>query len=115
MSLLRTFAHKLANTTFGQKSMAKADIQSILKQQPSMRVYVGLFITTISCFISLPALAFLTYLSVKLSKPVIVAIGGPIVFLLVHIMFGYGVYLSGKNYAKEVLQVATKRFLQKHT
>jgi len=45
----------------------------------------------------------------------IIAVGGPVVLLLVHIMFGVGVYLAGKNYALEVLQWATKRFLQKYT
>jgi hypothetical protein len=67
-----------------------------------------------SFLISLPALAFLTYLSVKLTKPIIIAVGGPVVFILVHIMFGVGVYLAGNNYALEILHWATKRFLQKY-
>jgi hypothetical protein len=50
---------------------------------------------------------------VKLSKPMTIAVGGPVVILLVHIMFGVGVYLAGQNFASEVLQWATKRFLQK--
>lgn len=67
-----------------------------------------------SYLIGLPALVFLSYLSVKLSKPMTIAVGGPVVFLLVHIMFGMGVYLAGKNYAVDVLLWATKRFLQKY-
>ncbi|MCG2687643.1 hypothetical protein L6260_02450, partial [Candidatus Parcubacteria bacterium] len=63
---------------------------------------------------SLPALAFLSYLSVKLTKPMIIAIGGPVVFLLVHIMFGAGVYLTGNNYVLEMLHWVTKRFIQKY-
>jgi C4-dicarboxylate transporter len=67
-----------------------------------------------SYLIGLPILAFLGYLSVKLSKPMIIAIGGPVVFLMVHMMFGVGVYLAGKNCAKDLLYWATKRFLQKY-
>ncbi len=114
MSLLRSFAIRLAQTKFGQKSLTKPDRLSILKQQHSVRVYVGLFLLTTSFLISLPALAFLTYLSVKLTKPIIIAVGGPLVFILVHIMFGVGVYLAGNNYALEILHWATKRFLQKY-
>jgi len=115
VSFLRSFARRLAQTKFGQKSLIKSDGLSVLKQQPGTRVYVGLVLMAMSYLIGLPALAFLSYLSVKLSKPVTIAVGGPVVFLLVHIMFGVGVYLAGQNYAVVVLQWATKRFLQKYT
>ena len=114
MVLLRPFARKLEQTKFGQKSLIKPDGLPILKQQPGARVYVGLVLLVMSFLISLPALAFLTYLSVKLTKPIIIAVGGPVVFILVHIMFGVGVYLAGNNYALEILHWATKRFLQKY-
>jgi len=65
VSFHKTLANKLAKTTFGKKSMAQKDMQSIFKQQPDMRVYVGLGLLIVSCFISVPAFAFLTYLSVK--------------------------------------------------
>ncbi len=114
MSLLRSFARRLALTKFGQKSRTKPDGLSILKQKPDTRVYVGLVLLAMIFLIGLPALAFLTYLSVKLSKPMTIAVGGPVVILLVHIMFGLGFYLAGLNYAANVLQWATKRFLQKY-
>ena len=114
MSLLRSIARRLAQTRFGQKSLTKADGLSILKQQLRASVYVGLGLMVMSCLISLPALAFLSYLSVKLNNPVFIAVGGPVVILLVHIMFGVGVYLAGQNYALKLLQWATKRFLQKY-
>ena len=114
MSFLRSFARKLAQTKFGQKSLSEPDGLSILKQRPGTRVYVGLVLMAMSFLISLPTLAFLSYLSVKISKPMIIAVGGPVVILLVHIMFGVGVYLAGQNYAAKVLRWATKRFLQKY-
>ncbi len=114
MPLLRSFARKLAQTRFGQKSLTQPDGPSILKQQPGRRVYVGLILMAMSFLTGLPALAFLSYLSVKLSKPMIIAVGGAVVVLMVHIMFGVGVYLAGQNYAVKLLHRATKRFLQKY-
>ena len=115
MAFLRSFARSLAQTKFGQKSLAKPDGLSFLKQRPGTRVYVGLILITMSCVISLPALAFLSYLAVKLSQPRTIAVGGLFVLLSVHLIFGVGVYLAGQNYAIEVLQLATKRFLQKYS
>jgi hypothetical protein len=50
-----------------------------------------------------------------MSKAIIIAVGGPVVFGLGHIMFGVGVYLAGKNYAMKVLLWATRRFLEKYS
>jgi len=115
MAVLRSFALRLAQTKFGQKSLAKPDGLSILKQQPGTRVYVGFILMAMSCLISLPALAFLSYLAMKLSQPLMVAVGGVVVLILVHVIFGVGVFLAGQNYALEILQLATKRFLQKYS
>jgi hypothetical protein len=106
-------ARRLARTKFGQKALTRPDGLGILKQKPTTRVYGGLALMALS-FSGLPALAFLGYLSVKMSKPLIIAVGGPVVFILVHIMFGVGVYLAGQNYAMEALLWATKRFLGKY-
>jgi hypothetical protein len=110
---LSSMARRLARTKFGRKALTQPDGLGILKQKPTTRVYGGLALMALS-FSSLPALAFLSYLSVKMSKPMIIAVGGPVVFILVHIMFGVGVYLAGQNYAMEALLWATKRFLEKY-
>jgi hypothetical protein len=114
MPLLRFLARRLAQTKFGQKALSQPENGlSILKQKPGTRVYIGLALMTISCLTGLPTLAFLGYLSVKISKPMIIAAGAPAVLLLVHIVFGVGVYLAGKNYAMDTVRWAIKRFLQK--
>ena len=114
MFLFSSIARRLARTKFGQKSLTKPDGLFILKQQPGTRVYVGVGLMVMSYLLGLPTLAFLSYLSVKFSKPMTIAVGGPVVILLVHIMFGVGVYLAGQNYAVKLLQWAIKRFLQKY-
>ncbi len=114
--LLGYLARRLARTKFGQKALSQPENGlSILKQKPGKRVYIGLALMTISCLTGLPALAFLSYLSVKVNMLMIIAAGAPVVVLLVHIVFGLGVYLAGQNYVVEVLHWATRRFLQKYT
>jgi len=114
MAPLSSMARKLARSKFGQRALTQPDGLGILKQKPTTRAYGGLALMALSYLTGLPNLAFLSYLSVKMSKPMTIAIGGPVVFLLVHIMFAAGVYLAGQNYAVNLLQWATKRFLQKY-
>ena len=114
MTLLRSVARRIARTRFGQKSLKSSDGLLILKQQPGKRVYIGLVLIAMSFLLGIPALAFLSYLSVKLSQPMTIAVGGPAVVILVHIVFGVGVYLAGQNYASKAMQWAVKRFLQKY-
>ena len=114
MTPLSSMARRLARTKFGQKALTQSDGLGILNEKPTARVYGGLALMALSFLASLPTLAFLSYLSVKMSKATIIAVGGPVVFGLGHIMFGLGVYLAGKNYAMKALLWATGRFLEKY-
>ena len=107
-------ARRLARTRLGQKALTQPVGPGILKQKPTTRVYCGLALMALSYLTGLPALAFISYLSVKMSRPMIIVIGGPVVLVLVHIMFGVGVYLAGQNYAREALLRVTRRFLEKY-
>ena len=107
-------ASRLGRTKFGQKAMAQSCETGLLKQKPTPRVYAGLALVVLSFLIGLPALAFLSYVSINISKPFLIAIGGPVIIVLVHVMFGVGVYLAGRNYATEVLLWVTKRFIEKY-
>jgi hypothetical protein len=53
-----------------------------------------------SCQISLPTLALLGYLSLAMSIPIIITVGGPGVFILEHIMLEVEVYLLGRTALK---------------
>ncbi len=68
MAPLRSIARRLTRTQFGQKALAQPDGLGILKQKPTSRVYVGLGLVALSYLTGLPTLAFLSYLSLKLSK-----------------------------------------------
>jgi hypothetical protein len=114
VALLGAVARRLARTRFGQRALTQPDRPAILKQKPTNRVYGGLALMALSALTGLPALAALTYLSVRMGKPMIIAAGGPVAFALVHIIFGLGVYLAGRNYAIEALLWVTRRFLEKH-
>jgi len=111
---LGSVARRLARTRFGQRALTQPDRPAILKQRLAKRVYGGLVLMALSALTGVPALAALTYLSVRMGKPMIIAVGGPVAFALVHIIFGLGVFLAGRNYAIEALLWVTRRFLERH-
>jgi len=112
--VLNAIADKIAKTKFGQKSLKRREALLIFAPKPGLRVYAGLVLLIISFFAGIPAIALLSFLSLKLREPFIVAAGVPIVFILVHIMFGLGIYLAGRNYGNEILVWITKKFIEKY-
>jgi hypothetical protein len=111
--LIESIALKIAKTKLGQKSLIKPEQIFVFHEKPGPRVYFGLILFVMS-FTSMPTIALLSFLSLKLKEPLIVAIGAPAVIILVHIIFGLGVYLAEKkSYAKDFLLSITKRFLEK--
>ena len=113
-SMIKTIARKIANTKFGRKALASPEKTIIFRNKPGPRVYIGLILIVMSYLIGIPTIALLSFLSLKFGEPLIVAIGTPVVLVLVHIIFGLGIYLAGKNYAKDFLFWVTKRFLEKY-
>ena len=83
MALLKSFARSLEKSKFSQKALTKSDELSIWKQQPGGRVYIGIILMVLSYLLGLPVLTILSYLSVKLSKPMTIIVGGPLVFLII--------------------------------
>jgi hypothetical protein len=111
---LSSVARRLARTRFGQRALTQPDRPDILKRKPTKRVFGGLTLMALSALTGLPALALLSYLSVRMGNPMIIAVGGPVVLVLVHNIFGFCVYLAGQNYANDSLLWVTKRFLETH-
>ena len=104
----------MAGTKLGQKSLEQPIDISIFHQKPDLRVYIGLALFILSFITSVPGIALLSFLSIKLEQPLIVAIGTPVVIIVAHIMFALGIFLAGKNYAKDMLYWSVKQFIEKY-
>ena len=90
----------------------KADL-SAFKEKPSIRVILGVSAIAFSYIIGWPAVGALGILSIYLEKPLIVAIGGPLIYGLSHLVFLLGMYLAGFNYSKIFLRWATRVAVEK--
>jgi hypothetical protein len=90
----------------------QADL-SAFKEKPTAKVLLGIFAIGFSFVLGWPAIAALGILSVKLHNPWIVAVGGPLAYGLSHLVFLFGMYLSGAKYSLILLRWLTKISMEK--
>ena len=104
---------KIAATDFIRSSIEERADLSAFKQKPSPRVISGLFAIVVSFIIGWPAVAALGFLAVKLHKPWIVVVGGPLTYGLSHLVFLLGMYLCGAVYSLIFFRWLTRVSLEK--
>jgi len=90
----------------------KADL-SAFKEKPSIRVILGVSTIAFSYIIGWPAIGALGALALYLNRPLLIAIGGPLVYGFSHLVFLLGMYLAGYNYTKIFLRWATRVAVEK--
>ena len=90
----------------------KADL-SAFKEKPSIRVIVGVSSICFSYVIGWPAIGALGALAVYLNRPLLIAIGGPLLYGFSHLVFLLGMYLAGYNYTKIFLRWAIRVAVEK--
>lgn len=90
----------------------KADL-SAFKKNPSVRIVLGISAIAFSFIIGLPAVGALATLSIYLKKPLIVVVGGPLIYALSHLVFLLGMYLAGADYTRIFLRWATRVTVEK--
>lgn len=104
---------KLAETEFVRSAIAEQADLSVFKQRPTPRVIFGLCIIGFSYIIGWPAIAGLGMLSIYLQKPLIVAIGGPVLYGLSHLTFMIGTYFAGALYTRVFIRWLTRVIVER--
>ncbi len=104
MSLIDRFC----KTEYVRSALAdKADL-SAFKEKPTLRIIVGVAAIGLSYVIGWPAISALGALAVYVNKPLLLVIGGPMLYGLSHLVFIFGMYLAGAKYTKIFLRWATR-------
>ncbi len=94
------------------KPIAEENDLRIYKKRPTVRVMAGLFLILISYVIGWPAVGALGIIALYTGKPLILVVGGPLMYGLSHLVFFIGMYFAGRDYAVACLKQVMK-FLRK--
>ena len=106
-------AHAIAKTKFATKAINENTALNTFKEKPSGRFYFGIFLMVGSYIIGWPMIGLLGVFSLYWNEPLMIIIGGPLLFGLAHLAFLAGLYLAGGKYIMPVIRWATKVTLKK--
>ena len=113
MNLIRKIARRIAKTKLARHAInEKADLD-IFKEKPSRRVFGGVFLMAISYIIGWPMIGLFGALSLYWGEPLMIIIGGPILFGVAHLAFLAGLYLAGGKYIMPFIRWATRVTLKR--
>ncbi len=96
--MIRRLIKRIAETRFVRCAMTEQADLSAFREKPTPRMVIGITVMAFSYIIGWPAVGGLGALSFYLNKPLILAIGGPMVYGLSHLVFILGMYLAGAAY-----------------
>jgi len=104
---------RIAETAYVRQAIAdKADL-SEFRKKPTIRILAGVTAIALSYIICWPAIGVLGTLSVYYGKPLLLAVGGPFLYGLSHLVFLAGMYFAGEKYTKIFLRWATRVAIEK--
>lgn len=113
MHIIKKLARGIAKTNFASRAIKDVADLSALKEKPTARHFLGIFLMCCSYIIGLPAVGLIGALSAYWHEPLLIIIGGPLLIIIAHLVFLAGMYLAGGKYVMVVLRWATRVTLEK--
>ena len=102
------FIKRIAETEYVRGTIEERADLSAFKEKPSWRVIVGISLIGFSYLICWPAISAVGTLSIYMNEPWLLAVGGPLLYGLSHLVFLLGMYFAGAQYTKIFLRWATR-------
>ena len=113
MNIIRKIARGIAETKFGIKALNENLDLNAFKEKPSAKVLLGIFLMVMSYIIGWPMIGLFGVLSLYWNEPLIIIVGGPLLFVVAHLAFLAGVYLAGGKYIMPFIRWVTRVTLKK--
>lgn len=112
---LKKLITKIAEIDFVRRAIEeKADLTAF-KEKPSLQVLGGVLLICMGSLLGWPAVAVLGVLAIQWNEPLLVVIGGPLVYAISYPLFMLGMYFSGAKYTLIFLRwfsrVTVEKFL----
>jgi len=113
LNIIKKLANGIAKTKFASKAINEHADLNVFKEKPSVKVILGVFLMVLSYIIGWPMIGLFGALSLYWKEPLMVIVGGPLLFVVAHLTFLAGVYLAGGKYLTVFFRWATRVMLEK--
>lgn len=114
MGIMEAIAGRVARTDFARRAIEEGADLSPFREKPGGRVIAGIVLMGFSYVIGWPAVALFGAAAIYFREPLVVVIGGPLIYGLSHLVFLAGLYLAGAEYGYAFFRWATRRFVEKY-
>ena len=111
--LVQNCLENLVQKQFFQRILQEELDLRCLKRKPTAREQFGIVLVLFSYVIGWPAVAFFGVLAFYLKQPLVLIIGGPLMYGFSHIVFFAGMYVAGKDYTKLFIKWSIKKICEK--
>ncbi len=111
--MIKSIAYRLSRTAFVRSAIEDRADLSAFKEKPTPRIHFGLFLMGFSYVIGWPVITTLGAVAVYLKEPLIIAIGGPLMYTVSHLVFLAGMYFAGAKYTRIFLRWAARVSVEK--
>ena len=113
LNIIKKLANCIAKSKFASKAIDDRADLSAFKGKPTAKNYVGIFLICFSYILGFPAIGLFGALSIYWKEPKLIIIGGPLLFVIAHLVFLAGMYLAGGKYLMVFFRWATRVTLEK--
>jgi len=80
------------------KTVAEQDSSRVYANRLKYKAIMGICLIVLSYVIGWPGIVFFSWLSLHLKDPLWIAVGGPVIYGISHLVFLLGAYMVGKRY-----------------
>ncbi|MCX5829352.1 MAG: hypothetical protein NTV58_15335 [Deltaproteobacteria bacterium] len=106
-------AARLAETKLVRAVLTEEIDTGALRVKPTPRMIVGLILVGLSYALGWPAVAAFGFLAIYLREPLIAVIGGPVIYIISHLIFLTGAWLAGAEHVRILAKSGTKILFKK--
>ncbi|MCF8036745.1 MAG: hypothetical protein K9K62_07725 [Desulfobacteraceae bacterium] len=114
MGLSRFLAKQLVKTGFARRAVRECADLRIFRQKPSGRVLAGLISIAVSYVACWPVISGLGVFAIYIGQPLLIVIGGPVIWTATHFLCMFGMYLAGADHSKALIKYLVRIFVERH-
>ena len=114
LGFFRLMASQLVKADFVKCAIRENADLSAFQRKPSGKMLFGLICIAVSYAICWPVISALGIFAIYVREPMMIFIGGPVIWTVAHFLCMFGLYLVGADHTKALVKWFVRIFVEKY-